>query len=209
MQHLHCAGMAPSSTPRPSHRSPSPRSLDVAAFCREGASIEGQWSLTELPRLVDSLAAGEEGAAGAAVQWRAAGSLQTVAGRAGVCTVDLEVHAVLALECQRCLQPMHLPLDLQRRLRFVAGEEEAARLDEELEDDVLALSPRTDLRELVEDELLLALPLVPRHGQCPHGSDTVQAAGEGPAGTGEAGQTGGGEHPFAALAAWRKGPPRG
>jgi uncharacterized protein len=32
---------------------------------------------------------------------------------------------------------------------------------------VLALSKNLDLRELIEDELLLALPLVPRHEDCP------------------------------------------
>lgn len=201
--------MVPSPTPRPSRRGPSPRSLDVAAFCREGASIDGQWALAELPRLAASLAAGDGGPADTAVRWRAVGSLQSVAGRAGVCTVDLEVHAVVPLECQRCLHPMRLPLDVQQRLRFVASEEDAARLDEELEDDVLALTPRADLRELVEDELLLALPLVPRHEECPRSPDMVQAAGESPAETGAAGQQGEAEHPFAALAAWRKRQPPG
>mgnify|MGYP003353005379 CR=1 FL=1 len=46
-------------------------------------------------------------------------------------------------------------------------EQQAAELDAELEDDVLSLERSIDLRELVEDELLLALPLVPRHAECP------------------------------------------
>ena len=47
------------------------------------------------------------------------------------------------------------------------GEAAAEALDAEIEDDVLALSKSLDLRELVEDELLLALPIVPRHDVCP------------------------------------------
>ncbi len=51
---------------------------------------------------------------------------------------------------------------------FVAGgEEAAAALDAESDDDVLALESSLDLHALVEDELLLALPLVPRHDECP------------------------------------------
>jgi len=71
------------------------------------------------------------------------------------------------LECQRCLQPMRLPLHAERRIFFVDGEDEAAVLDAETEDDVLALQRALDLPALIEDELLLALPLVPRHEVCP------------------------------------------
>ena len=48
-------------------------------------------------------------------------------------------------------------------LRFVDGEAQAEALDADSEDDVLALAPALDLRTLVEDELLLAWPIVPRH----------------------------------------------
>jgi uncharacterized protein len=56
---------------------------------------------------------------------------------------------------------------VSRRFRFVAGEAAAAQLDAESEDDVLALTRDFDLQELVEDELLLALPIVPMHAECP------------------------------------------
>ena len=53
-------------------------------------------------------------------------------------------------------------------MRFVRSEAEAERLDEVSDDDVLVLLPRLDLHELAEDELILALPLVPRHDDvCP------------------------------------------
>jgi uncharacterized protein len=50
---------------------------------------------------------------------------------------------------------------------FVDDEAAAAELDAESEDDVLVSSAHFDLLALVEDELLLALPIVPRHDACP------------------------------------------
>ena len=55
---------------------------------------------------------------------------------------------------------------VDRALRFVDGEAQAEALDADSEDDVLALVPALDLRALVEDELLLAWPIVPRHEHC-------------------------------------------
>jgi uncharacterized protein len=91
-----------------------------------------------------------------------------------------------------------LSLTLQRSLRFVRDETEAARLDAESEDDVLALERSFDLRALVEDGLLLDLPLVPRHEQCPQplAAPAEPAEEEVPARP----------NPFAALARLRKRP---
>ena len=65
-------------------------------------------------------------------------------------------------------------------------ESEAEALDTDSEDDVLALGPSFDLIELIEDELLLAWPLVPRHERC---AQPAHRAGAEPAAS-----------PFAALA---------
>jgi uncharacterized protein len=90
---------------------------------------------------------------------------------------------------------MTLPLKIDRRFFFVPGEDAAADLDADSEDDVLALTPSLDLHALVEDELLLALPIVPRHDQCPVAVPLVfddESAGAEAA-----------DHPFAVLAALR------
>jgi uncharacterized metal-binding protein YceD (DUF177 family) len=71
------------------------------------------------------------------------------------------------MECQRCLTPVDVPLAVERSFRFVADEATAEALDDESEEDLLALSREFDLRELIEDELLMALPVVPRHDECP------------------------------------------
>ncbi|MBL8342534.1 MAG: DUF177 domain-containing protein [Rubrivivax sp.] len=168
--------------PRQRHR---PQALDVAAFCEAGERLEGEVPLRELPRLAEAVRCGDDGFAGAAaVRWQASG--ETVQRRAGAAqwVIALAVDASVMLECQRCLQPVVVPLSVRRRVHFVAGEDEAARLDEEIDDDVLALPARLDLRLLVEDELLLALPLVPQHAQCPRLHPALQPTpGTGPVAT--------------------------
>ncbi|MEQ1804240.1 MAG: YceD family protein, partial [Burkholderiaceae bacterium] len=106
--------------------------------------------------------------------------------------------ARLQLVCQRCLEPVTAALDVQRSFRFVEGEAAAAELDAQCEDDVLALTRELDLHELLEDELLLCLPLVPKHEQCPQPLPEA-AAGPGPDRA----------NPFAALAALKRGVAKG
>lgn len=166
-------------------RAHDPRRLDVAAAAASGAELGGRWPLSGLTRLT-------EGAAGQVdepVTWSARFEQRREPGGAAQVWLQLHARARVARECQRCLQPVLLALDIDRAFRFAATEDEAAALDADSEDDVLALSRRLDLRELVEDELLLALPIVPKHEQCPA-----------PLAPPEASEDGAPAHPFAALA---------
>jgi len=168
--------------------------VDVPALCRQGQALHGKWPLARMARLVEGLFAMPS--AGDLVTWSAQGSLQPAAGSDPQLWLALQVRARLGLQCQRCLQPMLHDMVLDRRLRFVRGENEAARLDEESEDDVLALPAQLDLSALVEDELILGLPLVPRHEEC---SEPLPLAdGAAPVSEDEA------PHPFAALEALRR-----
>ena len=174
-----------------------PRAVDVSALCKNAGTLQGQWPLAGLQRLADSLCAASDGN----VTWQAQGSLLPVTGGAAELWLELHARADVPLQCQRCLQTLVEALHVQRRFRFVRTDEEAARLDEESEDDVLVLQARQDLRELLEDELILALPIVPRHGVCPQPlTMPLQALeDEAPA-----------PNPFAALAALRgRGPGAG
>ena len=174
--------------------------LDVEAFAAEGGSLEGGWPLGELARLAAS--ASDDGPMFSArrVDWRASGHLRQP--RVGEPEIWLEVHAEsrLPLQCQRCLKSVDVDVVAQRRLRFVAGEKAAAELDEQCDDDVLALTRALDLHDLIEDEMILALPLVPTHGSCPEPLvvPADDLAPDEPA-----------AHPFAALAALRAAKPGG
>jgi uncharacterized protein len=168
-------------------RAHDPLRLDVAAAAAEGATLSGRWPLATLQRLHT------DGDSDLAADWQARFEQRKVAGEAAPQVwLHLCADAQVARECQRCLQPVLLPLAVDRAFRFVPTEDEAAALDADSDDDVLVVSTRFDLRALVEDELLLALPLVPKHDQCPVVWQPQEPA------------TPAAEHPFAALAALRR-----
>jgi uncharacterized protein len=180
---------------------PQPTRLDVGAFARAGASLEGAVPLAQLPRLMQGTQPPADGMPGEAA-WQARGHFRQPLGDAPQLRLHLAAHARVWLTCQRCLQPVAHELGVERTLRFVPTEEEAARLDEaEDDEDVLTLPRALNLHELVEDELILALPLVPRHDQCPEPL-AYEPGGEEPAPAGEAAEA---PHPFAALARLKRG----
>jgi uncharacterized protein len=145
---------------------------------------------------MERLRAGLGAAPTSAAAWQAQGLRVPVTGGEAETWLHLQAQAEVPLQCQRCLQPMTEVLAVDRRFRFVRSEDEAARLDETSEHDVLVLQPRLDLQNLLEDELILALPIVPRHGVCPQPLPLAAAA-----------QADVAPHPFAALAALRGRPP--
>lgn len=140
------------------------RGLDIKAFAQSAGERQQEDRLADHPRLLEEA---EGRGSDLPVRWHAVGALRTPAGVAPQIWVHLTASAVVPLTCQRCLEPVDEELAVDRWFRFVADEAQAAREDEESEEDVLVLDPAFDLQALVEDELLMALPLVPRHAVCP------------------------------------------
>jgi uncharacterized protein len=174
----------------------SPRHLDIAAFAGAGAVLERDDTQDGFERLLT-----ETGGRGAdrAIHWRAEGERQEDASGHARHWLHLRAETVLSLSCQRCLEPVDMPLAVERSFRFVSTEAQAEIEDEESEEDVLAISREFDLLALVEDELLMELPLAPTHEACPSrpafsaaDADFEDAAPVKP-------------NPFAALAALRPG----
>lgn len=126
------------------------------------------------------------------VDWSAQGRRIQHDGVEAQIWLELTAAVTVQLQCQRCLDDVAERLAVSRRFRFVASEAEAERLDDQSEDDVLALGHPLDLQALVEDELILALPLIPRHGVCPRPLEPPAAGDEQAE-----------ENPFAALKGWR------
>ena len=169
----------------------------MAAAAAAAATLEGHWPLAGFARLTDGTPAGE--APGGELHWSVRCQRRPVPGGEDETWLHLVARARVWRECQRCLLPVALDLEVARALRFVATEEQAAALDAESEDDVLALGRHLDLHNLIEDELLLALPLVPLHSACPQAppmrfGDDEAAADAAPA-----------PRPFAALARLKRG----
>jgi uncharacterized protein len=113
--------------------------------------FEGSIPLSSLPRLAASLA-GADGH----VQFEVEFGRDTF----GAAFLDVRVNGSLTLICQRTLSPFAFPVEVQQRLGLVARESEEASLPPGYEALVL---PDGELRlaDVIEDELILALPVVP------------------------------------------------
>jgi len=125
--------------------------LDALNLAAAATVVKRDFRLADFARLVDRLAA-PEGAAEARVAFRSA---------AGVPIGELQVRAQAMLTCQRCLGPMRRTLESTAQLAFVAREDAPVPADHEA---IPGDPRRVDLAALVEDELLLALPLIAVHG---------------------------------------------
>ena len=123
----------------------------------QGVTLEGSLPLASLERLQE-WAPPEE-----VVRVRL--RFETDSGRRPV--MEGTFSTALTLVCQRCLQPMLMPLDGEFRVFLVRSLDEADRLDDSM--DVLQVAERAmRLKDIVEDEVLLAVPSAPLHpwGEC-------------------------------------------
>jgi uncharacterized protein len=134
--------------------------INAREFARAGETLEGSVPVARLERLVTALS-GPEGE----VRYRLKGD-HDMHGRD---TLELAFEASVGLTCQRCLQSFQLPLTGHNRLRLVDSEPAWSADEIEIaadDDDEIVASKAFDVRALLEDEMLLALPLAPRHAQC-------------------------------------------
>ncbi|GAA4328607.1 DUF177 domain-containing protein [Variovorax defluvii] len=138
--------------------------LDVRRLAEAAATLSGEDALSTYARLSAELAAP---AGDARVRFKATGASRDDPAGHPVPWLHLTAGATLTLVCQRCLLPVDVPLQVDRWFRFVADEDTAAAEDEEAEEDVLVATRDFDLHALIEDELLMEIPVTPRHGNCP------------------------------------------
>jgi uncharacterized protein len=139
-------------------RSRLKRISDSFAFARESRVLQGTLAISSLERLQDMLAVGS-----GEVTFR----IEGLKGERGQSLLRLEVGGIIPLACQRCLEAIHFQLDVDSLLELIPADAELSQ--EELEDDTrdfLPVAGELDVAELVEDEVLLALPVAPRHERC-------------------------------------------
>lgn len=168
-----------------------PRHLDVRAFARAQAALQGAADLADWPRLrEDAVQTSGE------VRWQLSGASRPMTGGEAQPWLSLQAGVRIALVCQRCLAPVACDIAVERAFRFVADEAQAELQDEQSEEDVLVWSRSFDALALVEDELIMALPMVPVHETCPSLPATL-AGQEAPASRER-------PNPFAVLSTLRK-----
>lgn len=135
--------------------------IDAFEFCRTGGYREGVTPVKEMTRLAADCAndSGE-------ISW----AIQGGSTPQGYPTMTLSVAGPVQLVCQRCLAPFDYHIDSSTQLVLGRDDEEADQFEEVLDDDsidVIVGSHAADIRELLEDEALLALPQAPKHEVCP------------------------------------------
>jgi uncharacterized protein len=126
--------------------------LDVGQLAAQRTRLEHDYPLGGFTRLRDSLAR-PEGVAVVDFRFHSAGAYPALEGA---------VRARAWLVCQRCLSEFETALESPVRVAFVGRDAEAGRVPEAY-DAVTAPGGHLALDEFVEDELLLAVPLVPMH----------------------------------------------
>ena len=144
-----------------------PDRLDIRSFAQDATQLSGSLSLSKLERLAQDLYRLDADLDSQTLQWEAAGSSIPIAGGAAQPWLHLEVSLQAPMQCQRCLEQVVLPVQIARDFRFVKNEEEANAQDDEAEEELLVIAKQFDLLELIEDEIIMALPMVPLHDTCP------------------------------------------
>lgn len=141
-----------------------PEFVDPMRLAETRQTLKGRVVVTAMPRLMAALGMPHSGEVDIDLAFSVDGQ--------GVRRVLGSLHAELDVICQRCLQAMILPLHVNIALGIVRALDEAEQLPDEYEP--LVLAPITEgqpqsLASIIEDELLLALPVAPLHeeGQCP------------------------------------------
>jgi uncharacterized protein len=165
---------------------PWSKPLDVDRLTEAEADVDFVVPLAELPRLRAQLAhvAGE---VHGRVHFRRAASIPVA---------ELTMQGTAHLVCQRCLGTLDVGVEASAEVGLVATEADANRVPEELEP-VLAPEGRISVGELVEEELLLTLPIVPLHAEdapCSAAAEAEPLAASEDEGSGET------QKPFAQLA---------
>ncbi len=138
-------------------------------FARNSRFIEGNVPLKWLPHLADRLLELDSSLAVSLEGWQSEEKF----------LLRLVIDGTLLLQCQRCLASVRLPMQVNGVLQLISTDEDWP--DEELMDDemdAIEASEALDVVGLIENEVLLALPLAPRHEYCELPGETGAAENE-------------------------------
>ena len=147
-------------------------SIDTAKFAREATELSGAFSPAQMPRVAAQL-------------FDLNGDIRYVVrgyvtGRGGP-AIAIRITGSVNLRCERCLERLQYDLLLERDLVLLNGIDEfGPRDDEDDLVDIIPATPHLDLHATLEEEVMLGLPMAPRHeeGEC-HVSGEVASASDG------------------------------
>jgi uncharacterized protein len=158
--------------------------IDPLDFARNAGVCRGKIAISGFQRLQDYLV-NNSGELGYAV----IGVLDAN----GRPVLRIDIQGVVSLQCQRCLEELEHMLDIRAELLLAQNEQELQSFDEDESVDCILTQPEMDVLSLIEDEIILSLPVSSRHEQ-----------GECMTGGRQDGKTIREASPFAALTALKK-----
>jgi len=146
--------------------------IDGFKFAAAGGRAHGTWPVSAFPRLRDLLL-DDSGM----IEYEVRGSVNAH----GQPQLALRASGTLRLTCRRCLGVLEFAPKLDATLLLVStqAEVDAEPMTAEGPDSIVA-TKEMSLRDLVEDELLLALPFAPRHEVCAARAQRAPQAGQTP-----------------------------
>ena len=128
--------------------------IDSLDFARRGGEISGEVPMAELPRMADLLTDFEG---------KISYALHGLFGKDSKPRLALTLNGTCNLRCQRCLNTLVYPIELVSNLRLVTEDELDSTDIEDDEVDSIPAEKRLDVLALLEEELLLSLPIAQKH----------------------------------------------
>ncbi len=166
-----------------------PKRFDLMRFARDEQRIQGAFGLIHAHRLLADLPEqttvknlSEMTTDSSGVVWFELAGLCEV-GRSP--QVRLKEQTKLAWVCQRCMQPMwqwvneSVLFDVVKREKPINQNTDGEPIDADMPEELVA-DPAFDLCALIEDQLILALPYVPKHDSCESAAPVVMDEPEEP-----------------------------
>ena len=148
--------------------------VDAFEFCRLNELRDGVIAIAEMPRLTAESPTDQR-----SINWSIVGGADQV----GHAQLTVVVKGVISLICQRCLGAVDFQIESSSTLVLAHSEQEADEIEALLANDavdVVAVDKKLDIAELIEDEILLAIPQSTKHAVCPTDAITVLDAAKKP-----------------------------
>jgi len=146
-----------------------PNKIDPFKAAGHRAQLHGALKIREMQRLVPSLHS-DEGEIEV--------SMEFGKDEQGIFIVRVHLKGSLILQCQRCMKPFNYGIMREFMTGIVTDEKEAANLPEEYEA-VVVTEGVLIIQDMIEDELIVELPLVPMHDLTGCGATLPLVAGSG------------------------------
>ena len=131
-----------------------PKEIDPFRYAQSGLKLAGELQVSKMPRLSGALHH-DDGVVSVEMHFDV--------DETGTPYLRAKFTASLTLICERCMEAMLLPVTAECLLAIVQNEHKIEGLAEQYEPWLIDSNEPVKISSLVEDELILALPLVPRH----------------------------------------------